>query len=121
MARSGVAMKSSPTQQFNQLSPCLVRFLARDNRRLLSLTEISERAHLPVKAVRRIARLYTWDSPPLAASEAFAAACGHDLLRPRRNLQYLMRFLRTGRGFAHLSTRQLAQFKRMLDNYLKAI
>lgn len=108
-------MKPDIIQQCDQLPPILVRFLARKNYRLLPLRTIARESGLSVYAVECISRLTSWRALSLENGLAFSKACGHDLLRPRRNLQYVAHFLKTGRGFSHLNKSQLKQFAKALD------
>lgn len=108
-------MKPDIIQQCDQLPPALVRFLARKNYRLLSIKAIARASGLSAYAVECIARLPSWRGLSLENGLAFSKACGHDLLRPRRNLQYVSHFLKTGRGFSHLNASQLKQFAKALD------
>lgn len=108
-------MKPDIIQQCDILAPCIVRFLARKNYRLLSVLAIAHASGLSACCVKNISRLSSWKSLPLEDCLAFSRACGHDLLRPRRNLQYVSHFLKTGRGFSHLNASQLKQFAKALD------
>lgn len=108
-------MKPTMPEQADLVPPYIVRFLARENRRLLTTSEIARRAGLSATYTRRVTRLSSWRSVDIGTAHAFAAACKHDLLRPRRSLQYIARFLKTGRGFAHLNPRQLARFVKLLE------
>lgn len=108
-------MKPDIIQQCDTLPPVIVRFLARRNYRLLSILEISAASGLSACCVKNISRLSSWRGLSLEDCLSFSQACGHDLLRPRRNLQYVSHFLRTGLGFSHLSKTQLQQFAKALD------
>lgn len=108
-------MHASLLTHFDVLPPCIVRFLARRGGRRLTSDEIAEAAQMSKLTIYRYSRKKSWAGIPIGAAERFAKACGHDLLRPRRNLQFLARFIRTGRGLAHLSLRERKEFSKILS------
>lgn len=108
-------MHSSLLTHFDVLPPCIVRFLARHNGRRVTSQEIATKAKMSRLTVIRYSQMKSWKTIPVGVAERFSRACGHDLLRPRRNLQFLARFVKTGRGLSHLSKRELIQFSKVLS------
>lgn len=107
-------MSPSVVTHFDVLRPCDVRLLARRNGKRITTAEIARRAKLSIPTVNLYAKARSWKGIKIGQAERFARACGHDLLRPRRNLQYLMRFIKTGRGLAHLTKRERIRFSKIL-------
>lgn len=83
----------------------MARHCPRGKRLVCGLTdvEIAKASGLSVPTVRRIASLKSWRTLKIDVAHRFAKACGHDLLRPRRSLQYLTSWVNRGIGFKHLS------------------
>jgi len=103
------------------IPPYVVRRLARKpksktstgkhrRRRRLTTAELARESGLSINTVNIISRKRSWATVKIGVAQAFCAACGHDPLRPRRNIQYLKRFIQTGRGFRHLTRQELAKF-----------
>lgn len=99
-------MKSSVLEHFDTLRPHEVRLLARRRGRRITNKQIAKASGLSLAMISRISRKPSWKTIPVGIAQRFAEACGHDLLRPRRNLQYIARFIRTGRGFKHMTERE---------------
>lgn len=108
-------MKPTPTEHFDIIRPSEVRLLARRNGKRVTTPEIARRARLSINTINLIARRDTWAGIKIGVAERFATACGHDLLRPRRTLQYLRRVGVTGRGFKHLTKQQLRRLIALLE------
>lgn len=106
----------------NQLPPFICRFIARKRkqsegrRRLvpLSHSDIAERANLPRSTVADLSVKESWEGVPLNVVDAFASACGVNLMRPSKHLAWL----RLGR-FGHLSKGNVQQrrfFARLMSS-----
>lgn len=107
-------MKGSLLEQCDLVPPFVVRRLARKRGRALNTMEIAKASGLSVATVKRYARLRSWSTVPIARAQAFASACGHDLLRPNRNIKYLKWSERTGRGFGYLGKEAKRRFAKLL-------
>lgn len=105
----------------NQIPPFICRFIARKReqiegrRRLvpLSHSDIAERAKLPRSTVADLSVKESWEGVPVNVIDAFASACGVDIMRPGQHL----RWLRLGR-FGHLSQGNVQQrrfFQRLMS------
>lgn len=107
-------MKRTLTEHLAQLSPYIVYMLGRKELAgrpvRISQKDIATSTGLSLGTVQRICNRHAWDQLTISTADKFARACRHDLLRPRRNLQYLMWFIKTGRGFAHLTNGEKARF-----------
>lgn len=85
-------MKATLLEQCNQLPPRVCRALARHpNGRPKTTDEIAMEVNRSNWWVLDASRSETWDRFTVADAQAFAAACGVDLLRPRRTLDYIKR------------------------------
>jgi hypothetical protein len=75
-----------PSDLLNRQPPAFCRFWARKNggKKPMSHEDIARASGLSSARVRQISVLRTWENLPLRTIEAFAAACGVDLLRPGR-------------------------------------
>lgn len=80
-------------EKINRFPPFLVRAVARKNRGrdYMTLADIAEKSGLPVKTIQRISKKARWDDIPLAVADKFALACGVDLLRIRRHVEFMKR------------------------------
>ena len=77
--------------KLDKLPPNLVRLIARDGRRALSNRDIANKSGLTLKRVGQISRMETWASLQVAEANAFAEACGVDLINQAKTRKYLMR------------------------------
>ena len=84
--------------KLNQLPPNLVRVLARSGTLSLSNKDISRKSGLTPKRVGQISRLTCWGSCTVSEANAFASACGVDLVNQSQTRKYLMR----GPSMAHV-------------------
>lgn len=79
----------------NESPPVFCRIVARTGRgvgcRPLTTEEIAERSGLHRDQVREISRLTNWNRMPAKNIEAFAKACGVDLMRTKEHWKYLRR------------------------------
>lgn len=77
----------------NALPPSLVRALARTHRghRPMGDTEVARRSGLSRQTIWRLAQRTSWNGVPVDTVERFCAACGVNILHPRRHLDYLRR------------------------------
>ena len=85
-------MKASTIRQkLNLFPPCLCRCVARirHGRRPLQRKEIAARSGLPLRKVDELSRLTSWDRVPVEEMERFSLACGVDLLRLRRHVEFM--------------------------------
>tara|TARA_R100000900_G_scaffold84844_4_gene66766 strand:- start:6 stop:374 length:369 start_codon:yes stop_codon:yes gene_type:complete len=86
-------------KHFDKLPPYLCRVLARKGRKALTNQDISNVSGLTVKRVGEISRLKSWGSVPLAQINAFAKACGVDLI----NQSNVRKYLKRGPKMAHVN------------------
>lgn len=56
---------------------------------MLTVRELAERSGLPRSTVCAISKLTTWRSVAIGDAEKFSRACGVDLLRLRRHIEYV--------------------------------
>lgn len=77
----------------NRFPPILCRLCARKNRgyALLSNREIAARSGIPRTTVSTLSKKKNWNGVPIDVVDAFALACGVDLLRARRQREYIRR------------------------------
>lgn len=101
----------------DRIPPYVVRRMARRNGEWMRAEDIAQRAGLSIPTIMRYSRMKSWASIPVARAEAFATACGHDLLRPSASVKYLTKAARTGKGFSHLPTYARKQFSKLLKRY----
>lgn len=105
--------------RLDRLPPCVCRLLARcrDGRgwRGLSHREIETISKLPKSTVADLSFRKTWKGVAVEVIDAFAAACGVDHLRARRQLTYLhtrkMTYTETG------SIAQVRMYTKLLKLY----
>ena len=83
---------------FDRLPPYLCRVLARKGGMALTNQDISAISGLTVKRVGEISKLRSWGSVPLAQINAFARACGVDLI----NQSSVRKYLKRGPKMAHV-------------------
>ncbi|HYF35178.1 MAG TPA: hypothetical protein VD994_07830 [Prosthecobacter sp.] len=85
-------MKRTILEQFNQIPPRVCRVLARDHRgKALTRKQLAARSGLSEWFILFVSRLEKWDEVSVSSAQAFSRACGVDLLRPRRVLEYIKR------------------------------
>ena len=84
--------------KLDKLPPNLVRLIARDGRKALSNREISNKSGLTLKRVGQISKMNTWSNLQVSEANAFAEACGVDLINQAKTRKYLMR----GPAMAHI-------------------
>src|SRR5437660_1035509 len=99
---------SNLTQTLDRLPPCLVRLVARDRHhpgRRMPLLDIADRSGLSYGAVARLSHKKTWSGTAPLVIDRYCAACGVDILHPRRALQYLKRTLSHPNGYKFLANR----------------
>lgn len=97
----------------NKMPPCLCRILAREDGRALSLAELSERTGIDKSYLSKLSRRDKWDGTKIDTIEAFADACGVDLLHPRRQIDYLKR-----RRLSHITKSNNKDYYSKLFNLL---
>ena len=85
------------TEKLNRMPPFLCRLMARRNGREISNRRLSENSGIPLTTIRRISVRTSWDDVPVAMAQRFSVACGVDLLRQNRSLEYFKR-----RKFHHI-------------------
>lgn len=108
--------------RLNKLPPFICRFIARKRAanahfsfyEPLSHSDIAKRSNLPRSTVADLSVKESWDGVPVNVIDAFAAACGVDLMLPGRHL----RWLRLGR-FGHLSKGNVQQ-RRFFNRLMKS-
>lgn len=105
-------MQSSLLNQVDITPPYIVRRMTRKSARQLAVE-----TGLHVMTIQRYARLRSWSTLSIRNAEAFAIACGHDLIRPRKTIQYLRWHARTGKGFGYLNLAAKRQFNKLLKRY----
>lgn len=89
-------MKADILSHVDQVPPALARFCARINGKPKTLKQIAKESGLSFKTAYWIALQPTWANVSFGEAMKFAAACGLDLLRPRRKLFYLRRACSSG-------------------------
>lgn len=105
-------------EHLNQVPPFVARRLAKEKGRWMDADEIARRSGLSTATVMRYSRMPSWASIPVEKAQAFAAACGHDLVFPQKALKYLARTDRDT-GFRHLPPSARRQFAKLLRRYGK--
>lgn len=91
----------------NRLPPFLCAAIAKGRNPPLSPREIAAKAGIPLRTVERISGKVMWDSVKIGVAHRFALACGVDLLRPNRTLNYLRTTTRQAAvPLPHLNKRQ---------------
>lgn len=110
-------MKPDLLKHLDQCPPFVVRRLARRDGRWLTADEIAKKSGLSWATVMRYSRLQSWARIPVTKAQAFAKACGHDLLRPKESLKYLAEAVQHKGGFAHLSKAARREFFKLLKDY----
>lgn len=77
----------------DRMPPRLCRLVARERhgRKGLSLRQIAQRSGLSLACVSELSRRATWRGLKIETVEAFSRACGVDLFRLRRHVQFLKR------------------------------
>lgn len=80
-------------EQANQIPPFLCRVIARRKNgwTLKSIREIAELSGIPKSKVALIAVMKTWDDVTLSQADAFARACGVDLMNPKPHKNWLVK------------------------------
>lgn len=105
--------ESSLLKQLDKMAPFVVYALARSQSRRRQrprLDDLARSAGMSERTFIRIARKFSWGSVKVADVDAFARACGVDLLRQMKTRNYLRHSLTYKRPLAHLSPVQLATF-----------
>jgi hypothetical protein len=96
--------------KLDRLPPCVCRLLARCRHgkgwRGLSHRELGQISKLPKSTIAELSFRKTWKGVAVDVVDAFAAACGVDHLRARRQITYL----RT-RSMTYTETGSIAQVK----------
>lgn len=105
--------KPTLLQQLDALPPFTCYALARNSskrRDRMRLDELAKTAGMSERTFIRIARKFSWAGVKVGDADAFARACGVDLLRQMKTRNYLRHSLGYKRPLAHLSSVQLATF-----------
>jgi hypothetical protein len=84
-------------EKLDRMPPFLCRLMARRNGRSPSNKDLSKDSGIPLTTLRRICEKKTWADVPVGMAQRFSVACGVDLLRQTRSLEYFKR-----RKFAHI-------------------
>ena len=84
-------------EKLDRMPPFLCRLMARRNGRSPSNKELSAESGIPLTTLRRISEKKSWEYLPVGLAQKFSTACGVDLLRQTRSLEYFKR-----RKFAHI-------------------
>ena len=84
-------------EKINRMPPFLCRLMARWKGRSPSNKQLSESSGIPITTVRRLCLKKSWDDVPVGIAQKFGMACGVDLMRQTRSLDYFKR-----RKFKHL-------------------
>lgn len=95
------------TETIDRFPPCLARIVARDPKHLgrrLSLAGLAKASGLSYGIVRRLSNKRTWANTPPSIIDKFTAACGLDILHPKRKIYYLKRVLKQPHGYRHLAS-----------------
>jgi hypothetical protein len=104
-------------EHVDTVPPYVARRVAGKGDRWIPAEEIAKSSGLSVPTVMRYARMQSWAGIPLARAQAFALACGHDLLRPNKTMKYLSRTAGKKKPFAHLPTHAQKNFNKLLKRY----
>lgn len=77
----------------NRFPPCACRYLARKKHghAPMSHRDLAAATGLSKTKVAELSLKRSWDGVPIDQVEVFARACGVDLLRPKRAVEYLRR------------------------------
>ena len=92
----------------DRLPPCMVRLVARKpnhHGQRMSLHEISRASGLSYGAVLRLSVKKSWANVPPERIDRFCRACGVDMLKRGRTMQYIRRVLNLPNGYRLLSTK----------------
>jgi hypothetical protein len=111
-------------EKLDALPPCLVRLIARDPKhpgRRLPLMDIAKRAGLSYGTTARLSLKRTWGNTPPWIIDAYCAACGVDILHPKRSLQYLKRTLSHPNGYKLLANKSGAGSARSVLKLLQTL
>ena len=84
-------------EKLDRMPPFLCRLMARRNGRSPSNKELSAESGIPLTTLRRICEKKSWEDVPVGLAQKFSTACGVDLLRQTRSLEFFKR-----RKFAHI-------------------
>lgn len=78
-------------EKLNKFPPILCRAVARKNRgrEPMSLRDIADQSGLALSTVCELSQRRTWTNATLETIQKFSAACGVDLLHPRRHLYFI--------------------------------
>lgn len=105
-------MSMTPTEFFNQCPPNLCRVLAiRKGGFPMTNMEISRLSGLCERTIRTISKKRTWTDIPLWQMEAFSAACGIDIMRPKTSAY--RKFRRSKLAIRRMTPRQRMQAGRL--------
>ena len=82
-------------EKLDRMPPFLCRLMARRGGK--SPSKLSKDSGIPLTTLRRLCEKKSWSDVPVGLAEKFSQACGVDLLRQTRSLEYFKR-----RKFAHI-------------------
>lgn len=91
------------------------------NGRRRSLIELSTLAGMSYGAFRRLSNKRTFAGTPPSTIDKFTAACGVDILHPKRTIQYLVRALKTPNGYKNLSAKKGHHSPKAIIEMLKGL
>lgn len=94
----------------DRLPPFGVFALARKRRRRPRLVDLVASSGLSQRTFCRIARKITWSGVKAADIDAFCSACGVNILRPDKHINYLKHTLEYNQPMSHLSAHQFKTF-----------
>ncbi len=90
---STVDMPQSILECLDRVPPCICRLLARTGRgrKSLSNAQIAVLASISKNTVHRLSNRTSWSGFTIDVIMRFSKACGVDLLKPKRQMDYLRR------------------------------
>jgi hypothetical protein len=84
-------------EKIDRMPPFLCRLMARWKGKSPSNKQLSELSGIPLTTLRRLCQKKSWDDVPVGLAQKFSMACGVDLMRQTRSLDYFKR-----RKFKHI-------------------
>tara|TARA_Y100001937_G_scaffold96987_2_gene131946 strand:+ start:1289 stop:1861 length:573 start_codon:yes stop_codon:yes gene_type:complete len=84
-------------EKLDKMPPFLCRLLARRKGKSLSNRQLASDLGVSVRTIQRISEKKSWDDVPVGFAQKFSGACGVDLLRQNKSMDYFKR-----RKFNHI-------------------